>query len=145
MLVYENRYEDLLGKRVGDLVVKELLPREYDENGKLKKTSKGYVELVRYKCQCDCGNEAIVPRTSLLAWRARSCGCHKHGRPLGRKNYEFARALGGNLNQGCSGCKMHNPPCKLMRKNCCWECSNYDDCDIFCTKNPKTCGNYRGK
>ena len=146
MLVYENRYEDLLGKRVGDLVVKELLPREYGEDGRVKKTEKGYAELVRYKCDCACGNETIVPRSSLISWRAKSCGCHKHGRPLGRKNYEFAKALAGEiLNEGRHGCTAKQVPCRKMWRNCCWDCDDYETCDIICTKNPKNCGNYGGR
>ena len=145
MLVYEDKYEDLLGKRIGDLVVTELLPREYGEDGRIKKAEKGYVELVRYKCKCNCGNEAIVPRSSLLSWRAKSCGCHKHGRPLGRKNYEFARALGGECSGCFNGCNAKEVSCRLMRKNCCWDCDSYETCEIFCMKNPKNCGNYRGK
>ena len=144
MLVYEDKYEDLLGQRVGDLLVTELMPREYID-GKLKKTEKGYVELVRYKCKCDCGNETIVPRSSLLSWRAKSCGCHKHGRPLGRKNYAFAIALGCETLGYHAGCSAKNVPCRLMKRNCCWDCDKYEDCNIFCTKNPKNCGSYRGK
>lgn len=43
---------------------------------------------VRWKCRCDCGNECIVNKSSLLSGGTKSCGClHKEiVAELGRKN-----------------------------------------------------------
>lgn len=53
---------DLVGKRFGKLTVLEYLGagEEYRHT---------------YLCKCDCGNEAVIPRHSLLCGTKRSCGC----------------------------------------------------------------------
>lgn len=52
--------EDILGKRFGRLVVQALDTTK----------TKAY-----YICKCDCGNEVVVIRNSLLDGMTRSCGC----------------------------------------------------------------------
>ena len=52
--------EDILGERFGRLVVQAL------DTTKTK---------AHYLCKCDCGNEVIVIRGSLLSGGTKSCGC----------------------------------------------------------------------
>lgn len=52
-----------LGKRFGNLVVKEIIR----ENGKKP----------LYKCQCDCGNEIVTQYTNLWVGCTKSCGKHR--------------------------------------------------------------------
>lgn len=52
--------EDILGERFGRLVVQALDTTK----------TKAY-----YICKCDCGNEVVVIRNSLLDGMTRSCGC----------------------------------------------------------------------
>ena len=51
---------DLSGKRFGRWIV--LGPVERNEIGK-------------WRCRCDCGNESVVSRCSLLVGESKSCGC----------------------------------------------------------------------
>ena len=55
--------DDVVGKRFGMLVVKEMAYR----TGKKKR--------LYLKCVCDCGNEKIALYDSLKAGKTRSCGC----------------------------------------------------------------------
>ena len=58
--------DDLTGQRFGRWTVKE---RAFP-NGKHDET--------RWLCECDCGNTAIVYKSSLVSDRSKSCGCwHK--------------------------------------------------------------------
>lgn len=52
---------DLIGKRSGKLEVVEYVGKK-----------EGYDY---YKCKCDCGNEILVVRGSLLQKKTKSCGC----------------------------------------------------------------------
>lgn len=98
MKKYEAKYEDFVGKKFHKLEVIELLPREIGEDGRIKKAEgKNYPQLIKYLCRCECGKLTIVARNSLRDGSVRSCGCAKVGRPIGRKNYEFAMGLGGIL------------------------------------------------
>lgn len=54
---------DLTGQRFGRLTVIERVPN----------TSK--YKCVKLRCLCDCGNERIVDRDSLVRGLTRSCGC----------------------------------------------------------------------
>lgn len=58
----------IIGKRFGRLVVTEFV-----------KT--GVRRMTYWKCECDCGNETVVARSSLVGGRTKSCGC------LRRKKY----------------------------------------------------------
>jgi hypothetical protein len=68
--------KDLTGQRFGRLTVIERAPNA--ANG-----------AVRWRCRCDCGNETISWKKTLIDGRAQSCGClhreivkessHKHG------------------------------------------------------------------
>lgn len=57
---------NLVGKRFGRLLVVEKV------KGKILKS--GY-EQQTYKCICDCGNETILPYSSLTTGNTSSCGC----------------------------------------------------------------------
>ena len=59
--------QDLAGKRIGSLTIKETL---YNYNGYNKAT---------YRCLCDCGNEIYVKSSSI--YKTKSCGCSR------KKNY----------------------------------------------------------
>lgn len=55
---------DLIGKRYGNLVVKELLPSDRRGNR-------------RWLCQCDCGNTHEVTTGDLNSGNTTNCGCGK--------------------------------------------------------------------
>lgn len=57
-----RRIVDLTGKRFGQLAVLRI--EELGGNG----------HGVRWRCACDCGNEAVVERANLQAGRQISCG-----------------------------------------------------------------------
>lgn len=62
---WDGRRTNLVGKRFGMLVVKEMLY--------------GYKQGQTYcKCYCDCGNESIVYMGNLLQGLTNSCGCEEH-------------------------------------------------------------------
>lgn len=61
---------DLVGQRFGSLVVEEYLG--------VIRISKGTEPVSCLKCRCDCGNETIVKRSSLIDGHTKSCGdCFK--------------------------------------------------------------------
>lgn len=139
MLVYEPKFEDFLGKKFNKLTVLALLARKHDEDGRVSKVEgKNYPQPTQYLCRCDCGNLTIVGRQSLSAGSTHSCGCVPAGRPKGRKNFNF------NIPIATRGCRMQNPPCSKMIRMCCWDCDDYENCKIACTKNPSKCGVYKG-
>lgn len=59
--------EDLIGKRFGKLVVKNLFCKK-DHDGHKRKWC---------KCKCDCGKETCVRVFDLLHENTKSCGCYK--------------------------------------------------------------------
>ena len=67
------RYKDATGKRFGRLTAIEYV--RSDKDGR-----------AFWRCKCDCGNEAIVPRCSMASGNTISCGCAltealtKHGK-----------------------------------------------------------------
>jgi len=63
---YKNTPEDLIGRRVGILTVKEQAEYSYTKSGRA---------LVRWKCECDCGNTVNALGDSLKKGDAFSCGC----------------------------------------------------------------------
>lgn len=59
---------DISGKRFDKLVVVELYKREI-----IYKKVKTY-----WLCRCDCGQEKILPRDSLISGNTKSCGCSQY-------------------------------------------------------------------
>lgn len=68
---YEKSRNRLLGKRFGKLTVLQFV-----EN-------KDYVNY--WRCKCDCGNETILPTSSLTTGNTKSCGCLKRSNTLENK------------------------------------------------------------
>ena len=62
-MLRETKTKNLIGQKFGKLTAIELLP----ESNKFKRRL--------YRCQCDCGNEIIVPSSSLTTHHTSSCGC----------------------------------------------------------------------
>ena len=62
-MLTDTKSKNLIGMKFGKLTVKELLP----ESNKFNRR--------QYRCECDCGNETIVPSSSLLNGHTASCGC----------------------------------------------------------------------
>lgn len=62
-MLRETRSKDLVEEKFGKLTVIELM----DESNKFKRRL--------YRCKCDCGNEIIVPSSSLTTKHTSSCGC----------------------------------------------------------------------
>lgn len=59
--------DNLVGKRFGRLVVKELDLNFY--------RSKCGRSITKWICQCDCGNVSSVARENLIQGKTKSCGC----------------------------------------------------------------------
>lgn len=55
--------KDIVGEKFGRLLVKEII-YDYENHTKPK-----------VRCLCDCGNEVIVIKDSVLSGKTRSCGC----------------------------------------------------------------------
>lgn len=62
-MLRETRTKNLVGQKFGKLTVVELLEKSNKFNRRM------------YKCKCDCGNEVIVPSSSLTTYHTLSCGC----------------------------------------------------------------------
>lgn len=62
-MLRETKSKNLVGMRFGKLVAIELLEESNKFNRRL------------YRCKCDCGNEIIVPSSSLTTNHTLSCGC----------------------------------------------------------------------
>ena len=62
-MLSRTKSNDLTGKRFGKLVVVENLGESNKFNRHL------------YRCKCDCGNEIVVPSSSLTTGHTHSCGC----------------------------------------------------------------------
>ena len=77
---------DLTGQRFGRLTVLDEAEPGCKPSGKTYR---------RWRCRCDCGNEAIVRQTQLTTGRTRSCGC------LQRAIAAKRARKGGEL--GCDG------------------------------------------
>lgn len=52
-----------------------------------------------YRCRCQCGNEAVVRRASLVAGGTKSCGCllREHARDVGLEKRSRARIEPGQV------------------------------------------------
>lgn len=62
-MLRETRTKNLVGQKFGKLTVVELLEESNDFNRRL------------YRCKCDCGNEVVIPSSSLTTGHTNSCGC----------------------------------------------------------------------
>jgi hypothetical protein len=60
-------FNDIVGNQVGELTIIKYL---YSEPNKQGVGNHHY-----YRCTCNCGNEHVVKRKSLLKEEVRSCGC----------------------------------------------------------------------
>lgn len=60
------RFEDLVGRRFGRLVVKERAENILHANGRRR---------VAWVCLCDCGNDCVVETYHLKSGSTKSCGC----------------------------------------------------------------------
>lgn len=56
------RYKDMTGTRWGMLTAIEYVGKDKHNNA-------------LWRCECDCGNEKVVSRRSLISGSSRSCGC----------------------------------------------------------------------
>ena len=135
---------DLTGERFGKLVVVKELPRERDENGKLKR--------IRWLCQCDCGNTCETDGANLRGGKG-SCGCGVT--ELQAKRYEAMVKARNAAAQARLDKKagIEKPPCCLYPDAsctkskkygvCCWDCDQYEACeekDRVCKNSPAKCG-----
>ena len=65
------QFQDLTGRRFGRLTVIERAPNIRRPCG---------ITVVRWKCQCDCGNICYVQHVYLTGGDTKSCGCiRSHG------------------------------------------------------------------
>ena len=62
-MLRETRTKNLVGQKFGKLTAIELLEESNDFNRRL------------YRCKCDCGNEVVIPSSSLTTGHTNSCGC----------------------------------------------------------------------
>lgn len=62
-----THFVDLTGKKFGKLTV-------------IKRIENSKTGLVRYECQCECGNKSKVVGATLLDGRTQSCGCWKYSK-----------------------------------------------------------------
>ena len=62
-MLTETKSLNLVGNRYGKLVVEELLDGSNKFNRRM------------YRCKCDCGNEMVLPSSSLTTMHTLSCGC----------------------------------------------------------------------
>ena len=134
---------DLTGQRFGKLLVVKQLPRERDENGKLKP--------IRWLCRCDCGNTCEVVGENLRGGK-RSCGCsmteaqRKQFETLAKAR-EAAKEVRRQKQEGVEippRCPYPDASCtKSKRGMCCWDCKEYEACEAkgrVCKNSPAKCG-----
>lgn len=62
-MLRETRTKNLVGQKFGKLTAIELLEESNDFHRRL------------YRCKCDCGNEVVIPSSSLTTGHTNSCGC----------------------------------------------------------------------
>lgn len=61
--------DDIVGKKIGKLYVESYYGVEYDP------TLSGVRTRHWYLCTCDCGNQKLIRRDSLINESSKSCGC----------------------------------------------------------------------
>lgn len=61
-----HAFEDLLGRHFGKLTVLKRVEDYVNPSGR---------KIIRYRCQCECGNQIITSATTLRNGEAESCGC----------------------------------------------------------------------
>jgi len=96
-------YCDILGKRVGKLVVNEHLGgRRVGVRQELRQV---------YNCKCDCGSEVVVQRSNLLRQHTKSCGCLKKQKGSNNKDWMGCGELSGRFwSQICDKANVRNIP-----------------------------------
>lgn len=92
---------DLVGKRFGNLVVKERAANYVSPSGHPE---------VQWLCLCDCGNETIVYGNYLRSGHTKSCGCQQHCTPYTTHGMSSSRlySIYENMKTRC-----YNPSHKL--------------------------------
>ena len=88
-----GKIKNLLGQRFGKLVVIKYAGKE--KRGRSL-----------WLCQCDCGNQKVIPARHLLHNDAKSCGCSQHQKP--RTTTEDDRRLGDTLQNMKARCNNPN-------------------------------------
>lgn len=64
-----SKLKDLTGQQFGQLTVLERADNHFKPNGK---------RVVRWLCQCKCGNTTITTTDNLVGGHTKSCGCLRH-------------------------------------------------------------------
>ena len=120
-------YQELVGQRIGFLLVEEVLPRVRGSNGRLMPA------LAR--CLCDCGQRKEMKCSSLANRSVRSCGCQR-GNLSGKKHASYKKIL------RCYRCPSPDEICTYSRvlKICCHECPKREQCKMVCDNRPEKCG-----
>jgi len=88
-----QKFGDIAGRRFGSLTALK----------RVGSTQDGKKRTGLWLCLCDCENETVVPRKSLMGGHARNCGCERQrGLPLGEaafnaifRGYQAGAALRG--------------------------------------------------
>ena len=113
----EVRYEDLSGRRFGNLTVLRRGADYINPQGK---------KYVKYECICDCGNLTSVPRSDLKSGATKSCGCLavKHGM-RGTRLYR----IWTEMKSRCSNTK--TPQYKYYGANGVTVCDEWSDFEKF--------------
>lgn len=78
--VIKINVDDLIGKQVGLLTVKEYAGYVYEDTKGGSKVRHYYV------CECDCGRKKKIRRGQLLNEDVHSCGCYRKRRKKNDKN-----------------------------------------------------------
>lgn len=102
-----DKYDDLLGQRFGMLTVVERGEWYVDQNGK---------RVRQWKCQCDCGNVAVVRAALLKNGHTKSCGCQKRA---GHMQYNLIGERFGRLTV-VERAPNAKSPCGT--EDVCWRC-----------------------
>lgn len=113
---------DLTGQRFGRLVAIKVAERKRDENGRLV--------VLKWVCQCDCGNVCEVIPSSLTRGDTKSCGCLCREYFAARKPaYEGVR------------CPYPASACEKSKWGvCCYDCDKRGGCKMACLNSPSKCG-----
>lgn len=69
-------------KAISDLVTKDISGQRFGQLVAIDRLPPASKSAVKWRCVCDCGNEAMVRSTSLRSGHTTSCGCAKIGRKI---------------------------------------------------------------